>query len=229
MQRTASTSKYGRVVDLSAQQVDPPEFDPAKHLVAYSNALKRRVVTKRDVKKVDAIVVHQTGIEFGVSSKQIKAAGGDPVKAKQQRALGVAAHMTVFNTGHAVVGNPLDWYVYHAGSLNKRSLGVEIEGLFPQQLGSKQLFKGDLEEAAREGLAWLVEKGRAMGMPLRYIYAHRQSSMTRDDDPGEEIFRKLVLAFAVPTLGLEIAPDFTSEGKKLPAAWTTPWVEPRHA
>ena len=208
-----------KVVDLSSQQVEPPVFEPAHHRIVRGKKREFDRVERRKVNQIDGIVIHQTGCPFGVTSGQIKAAGGDPILAKHKRALGIAAHMTAFNTGYAVLAHPLDWYVFHANTLNARSLGIEIEGLYPELVGDKELLVGPLLDAAKDGLTYLVQKGREQKMPLKWVWAHRQSSLTRPADPGEEVWRKLVLEFAMPTLGLVSQPEFISGGKTLPVEW----------
>ncbi len=212
------------VHDLTREQPDPPDYSPPHHKIVRDIKKKLDRVFVRDPKTVDGIMIHQTGTPFGISAKQIADAKGDKILAKHRRALGIAAHMTAFDTGYAVLAHPLLWYVYHGNGLNARSIGMEIEGLYPGSLGKKELFVGNVERAAQEGLTYLVRKGRELGMPLKYIWAHRQSSMTRAEDPGEEIWRKLVVNFAVPTLGLLPQNTYVDEGRAIPETWTHPMV-----
>jgi N-acetylmuramoyl-L-alanine amidase len=214
-----SGAQHLAVVDLSKEQLEPPLFDPPHHRILRGKRPELDRVERRKPNQIDGVVIHQTGCSFGVTAAQMKASGGNRNLAKHRRALGVAAHMTAFNTGFAVLAHPLDWYVFHANSLNARSLGIEIEGLFPELIGDKELLNGPLLQAAKDGLSYLVQSGREQKMPIRWVWAHRQSSLTRPADPGEEIWRKLVLDFAVPTLGLVPQPDFITGGKALPAEW----------
>lgn len=208
-----------RLLDLTGEQEDPPQYNPAKHRIVQGKVQRRRP------QDVDGIVVHQTACQFGTTPAQVRAAEGDAALAKHRRALQVAAHVTAFKTGVAVVGNPLDWYVYNANALNRRILGLEIEGQYPGLLAAAtktpDKFEGEIEQAAQAGLRYLVEQGRRMGMPIRYVWAHRQSSNDRRGDPGEEIWRKLVLNFAVPVLGLETRnDDIVIEGRCIPRQWS---------
>jgi hypothetical protein len=207
------------VVDLTAEQPNPPRYDPPHHRIVRGKTAALDHVYSRPANSIDGIVIHQTAVAYGVTAAAVKAAGGDPVKAKHRRALDVAAHMTAFSTGYAVLAHPLDWYVYHGNSLNARSLGLEIEGLYPELQGDKELLTGNVLQAAREGLTYLVTTARSKLMPIKWVWAHRQSSLTREADPGEEIWRKLILDFAVSTLGLVPQPDFVSGGKPLPPEW----------
>lgn len=211
-----------QVIDLTGEQPNPPPGSLTEHykMVRGKTAALDRVFA-RPVNTVDGVVIHQTATPFGVTKEAVKSAGGDEALAKHRRALGVAAHMTAFTTGYAVLAQPLPWYVYHANALNSRSVGIEIEGLFPLAVGKTELMTPQLERAAKDGLEYLVRKGREIGMPLKWIWAHRQSSLTRDADPGEEIWRKIVLGFAVSKLGLVPQSDFVSGGRTIPPEWKT--------
>jgi hypothetical protein len=208
-----------RVIDLSEEQPNPPRYDPPHHRIVRGKTAALDRVYSRPLNTIDGIVIHQTACPYGVTADAVKAAGGDRILAKHRRALDVAAHMTAFDTGYAVLAHPFDWYVFHANSLNARSLGIEIEGLYPQLQGDKELLVGPVLQAARDGLTYLVTLARAKQMPIKWVWAHRQSSLTREADPGEEIWRKLVLDFAVSGLGLVPQPDFVSGGKPLPPEW----------
>lgn len=208
-----------RIVDLRAEQQDPPQNDPAKHRI-----VKGKVV-RRDPSTVDSICIHQTAIDFGITPLMLRKANGDRTLAEHRRALNVASHATAFSTGYCVIANPLDWYVYNANRLNARILGLEIEGSFPGLLKtatkSSSKFEGEIELAARAGLEYLVVEGRRLGMPIKYIWAHRQSSMDRRGDPGEEIWRKLVTGYAIPVLGLTARTGDTVDGRTIPTDWDT--------
>ncbi len=217
------------VVDITAMQPNPPRYNPPHHRIVPGAQRSGDRVMERPVHQIDGIVLHQTACPYGVTAEQVKAAGGDRVQAKHRRALDVAAHMTAFDTGYAVLAHPLTWYVYHANAFCARSIGIEVEGRYPgMQGGSPNLMFNEILQAARDGIEYIVEHGREMGMPLKYIWAHRQSSMTRQDDPGEELWRRIVLEFAVPTLGLVMQPTYTCGGLPLPVEWLddrrgTPW------
>lgn len=156
---------------------------------------------------IDSIMLHQTGTGlFGPVQGQT----GEIAVAR--RALGVACHAMAFQAGF--VTRPVDplWYVQHGNALNGRSLGLEVEGNYPGLRGRKVLHGEPTElteetvMAARAGVKLLVEEGRKRGCPIRYIYAHRQADSWRRADPGEELWRRVVLEYAVPDLKLETRP-----------------------
>lgn len=206
------------VLDLTPEQLDPP---------VEASKFKRRngIVVRRNPADIDAVVIHQTAVEFGATQAAIRAANGNKQLAVHRRALRVAAHVTAFKTGVAVQSCPLEWYVFNANDLNRRILGLEIEGLYSGLEASRSpdmnKFEGAVIEAAKDGLKLLVEKGRAAGMPIRYIYAHRQSSDMRRSDPGEAIWKAVVLEYGVKFLGLVTQPKFTiGEGSRpIPLEW----------
>lgn len=173
----------------------------------------------RDPKTITGICVHQTAVVFGASSSAVLAAKGDRNLARHRRALGVHAHVTAFQDGTGAIAYPLAAYVFHGNGLNAESVGLEIEGAYS---GAKSI--GEVPDgavaAARELLERILDEGRKAGMPLRYIWAHRQSSPSRRGDPGAELWRRVVLEYAVPVLGLEMQPTRTwGEGRPIPREW----------
>ena len=74
-------------------------------------------------------------------------------------------------------------------------------------------------ETARAALRYLVEQGRAAGMPISSIYAHRQSNGTKRSDPGEGLWREVAL-WGVRELGLSTIPTATTgDGVPIPREW----------
>lgn len=221
-----------KIIDLTGQQPNPPSTTPKqKHLIRGGKVVVRRP------EDIDSIVVHQTAVDFGASRQQIAAAGGDPILAEHRRALNVAAHMTAFTTGFAVHANPFLWYVWHGNGFNRHSLGLEIDGLYsglkddpntvPREDAQTTAGGGHAQpltdatcNAARQALAYMVEKGAQQGIHIKYVLAHRQSSGTRRPDPGQEIWERVVLDFAVKTLGLQTKPDMLiDDGYSIPREW----------
>ena len=207
-------------IDLRPLQTDP--------------APKTKVVLGRTVMRaphsITGIVIHQTAVEFGISREDLRLAGGDPDLAQQRRALRVACHALAFREGWVVMGNDLRSYVWHANLLNSHTLGLEIEGNYAGiERDPSTAWRGarpsgppdDLVvDTAREALRWLVDEGRRMGMPIEWVYAHRQSSLLRRNDPGETLWRRVVLDWGVPRLGLRTAPNLVvGDGRPIPEDW----------
>jgi N-acetyl-anhydromuramyl-L-alanine amidase AmpD len=197
------------ILDLRVEQPDPPPLvrGRRKHLVRDGH------VVVRDPATIDGIVVHQTACVFSASGTQIRAAEGNRDLARHRRALGVACHALAFRDGVVVLANPLRWYVWHANRLNARSLGLEVEGRYPGDPWTQQQ-----ANATALALLALVREGRDEGMPLRYIWAHRQSSATRAGDPGRDIWRLVVEVGR--GLGLETQPEMkVKSGQTIPPEW----------
>ena len=197
---------------------------------------RRGQPVRRDPSQVTGIVLHQTAVEYGVSQRQIDASGGDERLALARRGLDVACHAIAFRAGFYVAAHDLAVHVNHGNGLNATTLGLEVDGRYPGLMddpetapredlrttwgGDPTVLTDATVETARAALAWLVEEGRREGMPIRYVYAHRQSSDTRRSDPGEELWRRVVLDYAVPELGLETQPARTwGRGEPVPLEW----------
>lgn len=197
------------LLDLSHEQPNPPAVATG---ASPKHRVQRGAVVKRNPSNVVGIGIHQTACIFGPAND---------TEARHRRALRVAAHCTAFRDGTCVFGNPLDWYVYHGNGLNAFSLGLECEGIYSGTLiGSKYEIPDLAIESFRFGLKSLVDNGRAMGMPIRYVWAHRQSSPTRRADPGAEIWQRVVLEYGVAILGLETQVMHTwGAGRPIPREW----------
>jgi hypothetical protein len=178
---------------------------------------------RRTPAAIDSIVLHQTGVRFGAPDTDRLAA----------RALGVACHAMAFREGFlAWPVEPL-WYIHHADRLNARSLGLEVEGVYPGLIDGKTRavdetpLTNEVVHAARMGIKLLVEEGRRCGCPIKYIFAHRQCDSWRRADPGEGLWRRVVVEYAVPELQLVAQPGdrfphpkgATRKGKTIPTRW----------
>lgn len=194
----------------------------------HSKFKKRRgKVVRRDPSVVDGVTLHQTAIHFGPTAADLANAEGDRDIALAYRVKRIASHATSFDGFYAKT-YPLDYYIYHGNYLNKKTLGLEVEGLYPGLIDDPTtLWKGQPTEltegrieAAREALCYLVEEGKALGMPIKYIYAHRQAKKNRRSDPGEELWRKVALEYGVDVLGLKTRPMYAlATGRPIPRAW----------
>lgn len=218
---------------------DAPMIDLRTERVA--SAPKIKMAAKRPVVRDPAIVtgvcLHQTAVEYGVSAAQLRAAGGDRRLALARRALNVACHAMAFRDGFFVAAAPLRWHVNHGNGLNATTLGLEIDGRYPGRPDDPRTTprREDLEStwggepseitpaliaAARSALRWLVETGRAEGMPIEWIWAHRQSSATRRGDPGWELWGE-VGEWGAAELGLRVDYARTvGSGRPIPVEWS---------
>lgn len=208
------------IIDIRQEQTNPP---------AMLRKFKRKngKVVCRNPKDVTGITIHQTAVKYGVAGYQIAKANGDVRLAMCRRALNVACHVMSFHDGFVCWVNPLEWYVYHGNDFNSFELGLEIDGNYPGLIGGDTWNKkrqtevtSDSIRAARVAVKLLFEEGKKLGMPIEYIHAHRQSSATRRSDPGEELWKKVVLEYAVPVLGLKTQPKLIlRNGRPIPEEW----------
>jgi hypothetical protein len=218
----AITFDRTRIIDLTNEQDGRALRELRKVRVV------RGRIQERDPAAIDGICFHQTAVAFGVSTAQIKASGGDRELALHRRALRVGCHLMAFRSGKAVHSAPWRWYVHHGHGLNARSIGIETDGLYAGVEGNpRTVWQGktptalteETIEAARAAFAYTVENARAAGCPIRWVWAHRQSSIKRAD-PGSALWRHVVLDYAVRVLGLETQPDATwGKGKPIPTEW----------
>lgn len=177
------------------------------------------VTVRRDPASVTGIVLHQTGAFYGVSAAQLRASGGDRYLAKARRFKNVPAHAVASTDGFFVVHCELEHYMNHAHTLNRDTLGLEVEGNYGATKGRGDQPTELTIDAARAALHYLVTEGRSAGMPIEYIYGHIQSYAKKPSDPGEVLWREVAL-WGVEHLGLKSRPTFTrGEGAVIPKGW----------
>lgn len=180
---------------------------------------KKGSVVLRDPAKVTGLCFHVTACLFGVSPAAIKKAGGDAIRARNERARRVPAHATVFRNGDAVVPFALRSYLYHGNGLNERTLGIEIE--------SKD---GTITREQRAALAelvpWLIEQAKLEGMTICEAWGHRQSNGNKPNDPGLEVWRDVVIPLSdlhgLTRPARAVAPPskmIVKPGLPIPKAW----------
>lgn len=216
------------LLDLRNEQVNPfpskTKADGSK--VATSKVAGGKTVV-RDPRRIRGITIHQTACVFGPANDRKKA---------YRRALNVPAHVVAFRDGTYVIpADPL-WYLYTSNELNAFSYGLECEGQYPGLLDDPKTPRREDEatvwggeatplddlaiETFREAIKWLYEEGLRQGSPLEYVWAHRQSNGVKVSDPGEGIWKHVVLDYAVAKLGLKTEPTKTwGDGKALPPQW----------
>lgn len=225
----------GKVI-LGADPLDDVQIidlrgEPFSERIARKYKLRGGLPVVRPVSQVTGVTIHQTAARYGIRDYQIAAAGGDRKLALARRALRVACHAMAFHDGFVAWTNPLERYVYHGNGFNGFELGLEIDGNYPGLEGGST-WNGKVPTktteasilAACAALELLVREGRKLGMPIEYVHAHRQSSATRRADPGEELWKRVVLEFGVPVLGLTTEPARTlpgrnGDGRPIPLEW----------
>ena len=158
---------------------------------------------KRDPKKVYALVLHQMACCFRPA---------DPLK----RFLSINSHFAIAADGRILQLHPITELLWSSNGFNAGSVAVEFAGNFPNTKG--RWWQGDkfgrnrpTPEQLEAGRYLVRHLIRVMG--LTHVLAHRQSSASRENDPGPEVWYH-VGQWAVDKLGLKDG----GPGFKLPGA-----------
>jgi len=189
----------------------PPDnfFDVVdKHEVFHgSNSL-------REWGEVKGIVLHQTACDLSSAV---------------ERWYPVTCHVGCPKDGKVIYNNDLRRVLWHGHGFNRDTVGIEISGNFqgiegndrtrwapgggPAHLAMEQL------KGARGAVAWIIGTVALNGGRITHIWAHRQSSDTRQADPGSEIWRGVGI-WAQQVLGLVNNPAvILGTGLPLPVEW----------
>lgn len=178
----------------------------------------------RDLKKVDALVLHQMAFSQGSNNTHYDT---------------VVAHFAILPDGQILQLHPLSAMLWASNGFNARSVAVEFAGNFPDTKGKCWSAKTNgchrvTPEQIDAGCYLVDHLIREMG--LTHVFAHRQSLASRANDPGPDIWAG-VGQWAVENRGLsDGGPHFKVDGgKPIPDTWrnwgrnggTTPELETR--
>lgn len=165
---------------------------------------------------VTGVVLHQTACVLGES---------------EQRWYTVPAHLGVTRGGKVLWLNGFDWNLPCANGFNGSTISIEIDGRYrgvearPETLWNHQETaptdpSAAQVEAAKQALRWVVEELRTYGCRVRYLFAHRQSSSTRESDPGEFLWKQVGI-WGQRQLGLTDGGDGykVGQGLAIPREW----------
>jgi len=192
------------VFDLSFLQHDPP----TAHMATGKPRFKIRGgnVVRRDPSTITGITTHQMNCSYGVTSRQIKAAekimrqypdrniGTDPRDAARHlRTLNSSASCYfALSCGHVVKTFDPSWYCYSSNGLSATTVSVEHEGKYPGLSDGKTIPSSQVVEAGEAAILLAMRDNPN----IHLVYAHRQSSKDRRGDPGESIWKLIVLPCA---------------------------------
>lgn len=171
---------------------------------------KSKRIRHRDPKTVYALVLHQMAFSRGSENH------------KYDR---VTAHYAILPDGKILQLHPVSAYLYASNGFNRGSVAVEFAGNFPNTRGScwKKEKYGchTLTQAQIDAGRYLV-RHLISSIGLTHILAHRQSSGSRENDPGPDIWYH-VGQWGVDKYGLKDGgPGFKiGSGKPIPSAWRT--------
>lgn len=164
----------------------------------------------RDAKKVYALVLHQMACCFKPK---------EPLK----RFLTLNSHFAILADGRILQLHPITSLLWASNGFNAGSVAVEFAGNFPDTQG--KWWKGETFgknrptpeqlEAGRYLVRYLIKT-----MGLTHVLAHRQSSGSRTNDPGPEVWYN-VGQWAVDKLGMKDggATFKVSTGRAIPTEW----------
>jgi hypothetical protein len=170
----------------------------------------------RDWGAIDSVCLHQTAVSLGER----------PARWNTLR-----AHVGVTREGQIFQVYGLSDLVYHGNGLNGRSVGIECSGSYegvegnrrtwwqPPGVAEPQRPTAELVEATKRAVRWVVAEVAAHGGRVRYCFAHRQSSSSRQSDPGSAIWQAVALELEREGL-VETRPGYTvGTGRVVPEAW----------
>lgn len=170
----------------------------------------------RRLDEIDRVILHQTGVEFGVTARQVKEAGGDEREAHRRRFRKVPYHFVVTRFGELLWVHPLNRWTYHAGPVNRHTIGVAVEGRWDSRHKTQidmvltGVLLGVANAQIREGL------GREVPWST-----HRQCSANRPIDPGH------VVVQAAMRGGARLDLRWTTNGGRPAMIWALggdPWA-----
>lgn len=148
-----------------------------------------------------------------------------------RRWFSLAAHVGVTADGAVIWVADFARKMWHANYFNSSTIGIEIDGHFEGVQGNRRtLWRGAPEQdeyallvaqcdAARLAVRFCCEQTERQGGKIKYIYAHRQTSSSREADPGSAIWKQVGL-WAQEELGLENDVNHTrGSGLPIPREW----------
>ncbi|MGH9882471.1 MAG: N-acetylmuramoyl-L-alanine amidase, partial [Pyrinomonadaceae bacterium] len=172
----------------------------------------------RDPKKVYALVLHQMACCFKVKN---------PLTRFLER---FAPHFAILPDGRILQLHPVHALTAASNGFNSFSVAVEFAGNFPNVKGKwwfdkkatpaqRKANMNHVTPAQIEAGRWLVRYLKDT-MGLRMVVAHRQSSETRENDPGPDIWYR-VGQWAIDNLGLsDGGPGYkVGTGAPIPDLW----------
>ena len=182
----------------------------------------------RDPKKVDTLVLHQMACCFKVK---------DPMTRFLKN---MAPHFAILADGRILQFHPTQALTWASNGFNTNSVAVEFAGNFPSTKGKWWLDRKYLQTLTKaQAQAYIkanqnrvtpeqIEAGRYLvkhlirTMGLKKVVSHRQSSNTRENDPGPDIWYH-VGQWAIENLGLSDGGSGykVGTGAAIPDIWRT--------
>lgn len=138
----------------------------------------------RDWSKIEGVMLHQTGCRMSENESVWQ-----PVN----------AHCGVTREGKIILMHNFQWEIWHGHNLSPETIGIEVEGNFYGMEGVKGTFwkqgggpheLNDMQKTALDNLFDLIHvEFDKNGGKFTKVFAHRQASDQRENDPGESIWK----------------------------------------
>lgn len=213
----------GRFVGWLATPQPPP---PPEHVIDRRATAVQAHGPKRDWKvrprawsKVTGICLHQTACLLGE---------------RPERWDGVGCHVGITRAGKEIWLHDWNREVAHGNGWNAQCVGIEIDGLYAgvegrietvwddpstPQREQPMVLTREAIEAAKHCIRRICREVAEHGGQVRALVAHRQSSKSRRNDPGEAIWKEIALPM-VAELGLsDGGAGFEIGGYPIPREW----------
>lgn len=134
-------------------------------------------------------------------------------------------HFLALLNGDVLYNNPFDRYTWHGNGSNLKGIGFGVEGHYSPTLPATQRKYRTLTEhnieTCRAAFRLAVLTAREAGAPIEWVTAHRCYSRGRVGDPGEGIWKNVVIPMA-DELGLKVDytfADWKAGGRPIPTEW----------
>lgn len=143
--------------------------------------------------------------------------------ALHERMCGLPYHVAGLLSGDVVHINPLLLHTYHGDGANARAIAIASDGSYPgvesRRSRSHTALTDFMVDTLKAATMVAMIKAQELGIDIRYADAHRVYSAHRVGDPGEAIWKAVVL-WAVKEYDLKV--DYekrVAKGKPIPAEW----------
>lgn len=144
----------------------------------------------RDPRIITSLVLHH----MAYKQKDSKGQYSNP-----EKYLAVGAHFCIMLDGRMMQHHPISRFIWHSNCTSPRSIGVEFEGNFPDIKGKwwyptdkktkkKIKINEDTPTSAQYEAGRFLLSYLKLILDLKHVLAHRQSSDTRENDPGPAIW-----------------------------------------
>lgn len=181
-----------RIVEpvLPAKKVSATFEEKLKDRRAFAS--KEHDYGSRKWKDVTGICLHQTACNLGE---------------KPARWDTVGCHVGVTRNGQVIWLHNFDRLIVHGNGWNKKTVGIEIDGMYEGVKGDIKTFWRDKSDkksqpqnltsetvaAVNQLIEFICSEVEKAGGKIEYLVAHRQASENRRNDPGSEIWQMIAI------------------------------------